>query len=129
MFPFFLHKHLILKKYFRATIEVCSKIHIRLRRGYTLRPILYNSGMCRQIVLNLPNIKHRKIRPEVLKSLRVEERKNWKEFWNRRSAGTQIHLNTLRYKEKHKYLEYLTFCCMGNWFSANRQRVFYLFSL
>jgi hypothetical protein len=43
-------------------IEVCSKIHIRLCRGHT--------GMYRQIVLQLPNIKHRRIRPGVLKLLR-----------------------------------------------------------
>ena len=50
--------------------------------------------MYRQIVLQLANIKYRRIRPVVLKLLRGEYRTNGKSFWNRRSVGTQIHLKT-----------------------------------
>jgi len=81
MFPFSLRKHFFfLKKYFRAGIEVRSKIRIRLCRDHTLWPILYNTRMYRQTVLQLPDIKHRRIRPVVLKLLREWVQNKWKEL-------------------------------------------------
>jgi hypothetical protein len=76
--------------------------------------------MYRQSVLQLPNIKHPRIRPMVLKLLRGDGwgggyRTNGKSFWNRRSVGTQIHLKTHYVIKKNTNTWNTSICLSAAW--------------